>query len=62
MGLSEQETARDRLARATAALAQAEGVAGVRAGGVPGAEQQEPSSRVGEPMPSRVSTLSLIHI
>ena len=33
MGLSAQETARDRLARAAAALAEAEGVAGVRAGG-----------------------------
>ena len=33
MGLSEEETARDRLARAAAALAEAEGVAGVRAGG-----------------------------
>ncbi|WP_256792332.1 regulatory protein RecX [Terrabacter sp. Ter38] len=36
MGLSEEETARDRLARAAAALAQAEGVAGVRAGGASG--------------------------
>ena len=36
MGLSEEETARDRLARAAAALAEAEGVAGVRAGGASG--------------------------
>ena len=36
MALSEEETARDRLARAAAALAQAEGVAGVRAGGASG--------------------------
>jgi SOS response regulatory protein OraA/RecX len=46
MGLSEQETARDRLARAAAALAEAEGVAGVRAGGASsGVERQESTVR-----------------
>ena len=60
MGLSEQETARDRLARAAAALAEAEGVAGVRAGGASGAERQEPMSRAADSTRSEPPTWAAV--
>jgi SOS response regulatory protein OraA/RecX len=51
MGLSEQETARDRRARAAAALAEAEGVAGVRAGAASG---QGAGESVSDAAPARL--------
>ncbi len=49
MGLSEQETAQDRLARAAAALAEAEGAAGVRSGG---SSVAQPGGQADERTPS----------